>query len=287
MSVTALDAALNQALVAHRCVTGWHGNQGAAELYDTNCSPHTHTHLMHLLLQISHMAQLLYLKKQGSEEVVAFELDEEFRLDEKTVLTHYRLKSLLIWQEDADVFVAVRFRPDGLSYKPFEPNTKQHPLVVKDEPGQLSPWLQYYNQALHVCAKPVSCACVVPMADPVGPLSAPGCAQVLMQAPYLSQQHAQGSAPMCWSSFGATNMHSTTAHLVFCVHLQVCRRVACGSRKCSALSRHVCRAWPYPCPLQLKLFTANPVIRPSCQADESMLSAHILPTHEHPSITHA
>ena len=133
---------------------------------------------MHLLLQISHMAQLLYLQKQGSEEVVAFELDDEFRLDEKTVLTHYRLKSLLIWREDADVFVAVRFRPDGLSYKPFKPNTKQHPLVVKDEPGQLSPFfppLQYYNQAPHVCARPVSCACVVPMADPALHHGVPKC----------------------------------------------------------------------------------------------------------------
>ena len=98
---------------------------------------------MHLLLQISHMAQLLYLQKQGSEEAVAFKL-REGRLVEKTVLTHFVLRSLLIWNKDADCFVAEEFT-DGLSDSVFKPNTKQHPLVVKDEPGQLFPWLQYNN----------------------------------------------------------------------------------------------------------------------------------------------
>ena len=95
---------------------------------------------MHLLLQISHMAQLLYLRKQGSEEVVAFKL-RDGRLVEKTVLTHFGLRSLLMWNNDADCFVAEEFRTDGLSDSVFEPNTKQHALVVKDEPGQWSPWL--------------------------------------------------------------------------------------------------------------------------------------------------
>ena len=96
----------------------------------------THTHPMHLLLQISHMAQLLYLKKRGSNEVVPFELYDGGRLAKDVVLTQFGLTTLRVLSDNQ--FVAVGFRPDGLSFRVFVSNSETDPLEVDGAQGQWS-----------------------------------------------------------------------------------------------------------------------------------------------------